>query len=79
MGHSDLEIVANWLEETAEPNIVDITASSISRKLSRAFKARIPLLVLINRDNSKTTKDAYNFLTNHCADKFEYLCGYASK
>ena len=78
-GDQNLDAVANWLEEATEPVIANIVEQNPGRKLNRALEGQIPLLVIINRDNSDAFKKAFEFLESYCEDKLDFVCGIADK
>jgi hypothetical protein len=44
-----------------------------------ALENQIPLIAIINRDNSDAFKAAFAFLEEFCEGKLEFICGIANK
>ena len=78
-GDSDLDAVANWLEETTESVIVNVVEEYPGKKLNKALENQTPLLVIVNRDDSEAFKAAFSFLEGFCDGKIEFVCGIANK
>lgn len=78
-GDNDLNAVANWLDQTTEEVVVNIVEEYPGKKLNRALENQIPLIAIINRDNSDAFKAAFAFLEQFCEGKLEFVCGIANK
>jgi hypothetical protein len=78
-GDQDIDAVGNWLWEKSEETLIEVAVSSNSKKLSRSLEEKIPLLILVNRDDSAAATHALEFLDSYCEDKLEYFCAKAHK
>ena len=78
-GDQNIDAVGNWLWEKTEEVLIDVAVSSNSKKLSRSLEEKIPLLILINRDDSEAVVSARKMLEGFCEDKVEYFCAKAHK